>query len=100
MDVQPARPLERSGRHELSVRDGDERVYLGVVLVAEPVRLADRDPETLGGLLRRRRRNRPAAAARAIGLGQQIGDLMPCGEPLEHVCPKRRRRSDGDARHS
>ena len=99
MDIEPARPPERAARDKLSVRDRGNRVHLGIEVVAELLRLPDRDAEGLGGVLRRRWRNPPAAAARTVGPGEQVGDLVSCGEPLEHVRPERRRRSDGDACH-
>ena len=42
------------------------------------------------------RRPRPAGAS---GRVSSDGDVVPLGEPLEHVRTERRRRGDGDARH-
>jgi len=99
VDVEPASAIERSSRNELSVGDGHDRLDLRIEVLAEPLRLPDRDSQGFGGLLRRRRRYPATATARAVGLGHEIGDLVPLGEPLEHVCPERRRRGDGNARH-
>jgi hypothetical protein len=44
-------------------------------------------PSFSAGQLRRRRGNPPAATARTVWLGEQIRDLVPRGQPLEHVSP-------------
>ena len=54
----------------------------------EPLRLPYRDAEFLGAQLRRWRGNPPAATARTVWLREQIGDLVPRGQPLEHVSPR------------
>ena len=54
-------------------------------------------PSRSGDLLRGRRRELAAAAARRVGAGEQVGDLVPCREALEDVRAERSRRGDGEA---
>ena len=100
MDVEPERPVEQAGRDQQPVGGDDERVGGERGLGRQPLLLADRDPEPLRALLRRRRAGLPAAAARAVRAREQLHDLVPAGEALEHVGPERRRRGDGDPRHA
>ena len=45
-------------------------------------------------------RDPPAAAARPVGPRQQVRDVVPRGEPLEHVGAERRRGGDGEPARS
>ena len=88
MDVQPEAVLEQRRRDQHAVRrdDHDGAVPGNDV---EPLRLLDRDAEPLGRLLRRRRADLAAAAARPVGPRQQELDLVRAPRALR----ARRRRT-------
>jgi len=55
------------------------------------------DAEPHRGLLRRRRPDAPAASLRRVRTGEQVGDVVRRGQPLEHVGADRRGRGDREA---
>jgi hypothetical protein len=91
--VQPQSPLEHGLGDQQTVGRDDHRPHLGVEVV-EPLGLAHLDPEPLRGLLRRRRRELPPAAARTVRPREEVLDVVLRGEPLEHVRSERRGRGD------
>ena len=99
MDVEPAGALQGVTRHEQAIGDHDHGLDLWLEARVEPFGLPDRNPQPLGDLLCRRGSQSAATAAPAVRPCQQVVDLMPLGEAPEHVCPERRRRRHGDARH-
>jgi hypothetical protein len=101
--VEPERPLEQGlGDQEPVGRDDDDidvmYVYTYITRV-EALGLEDGDAEPLRRRLRGRGRGAAAAAARTIRPREQRDDVVPAGEPLEHVGAERRRRRDGEPRH-
>ena len=91
MDVQPQLPVEQRFRDQQPVGADDDRVGVELELRAEALRLLHRDPEPLGRLLRGRGRHLPSAAPRAVRAGEDDADLVPVGQPCEHVGRERRR---------
>ena len=96
VDVQPQRAREQPRRDVEAVRADDDRVD------RRPAARAARAgwtgmPSRCATLLRRRRGEPAAAAARRVRAREQPSDVVRLGEPLEHVGAERRRRGDGDA---
>ena len=73
MDVEPQRALEQLVRDQEAVGADDDRVGGELDGLVEPRRLRHRDPEPLGRLLRRRRRDATPASARACPAASAAG---------------------------
>ena len=98
MDVEPQPPRQQRLRDQQAIGADDDGGRIEVEPGSGPFGLQHRDPESLGDDLGRRRGNLAAASLRRIGPGQEDGDLVLRGEPLQHIRPERRRRGDGDPR--
>ena len=97
MDVEPERALEQLVRDQEAVGADDDRVGAELYGLVEPGRLSDRDPERLGRLLRRRRRQLAAAPARLVRPREQLRDVVLRRESVEHVGSELPGRRDRDA---
>ena len=89
--IAPDYPVEAKvlkGRVALRVRINEQGGVDGVAVVD------DGNAEAYRHLLRRRRRELAATAARRVGPRQHLRDVVCRGEPLEHVGAERRGRSD------
>ncbi len=95
MDVQPERAIEQLLRDQRAVSGDDHRVHLGVAQLRWALGLPHLDPQLVRGFLRRRRAELAPSTSRPVGPGQQVGDVVPLGQPAQYVRTERRRRSDG-----
>jgi len=93
-----ARSTGAAPRQEAVVAN-DDRMRRDADPVVELCGLLDRDPETLGHLLRRRSGDSPAPSRRLVRPREQLHDFVVGGEPLEHVGAERPGRGDRDLRH-
>jgi hypothetical protein len=97
MHVEPEAAVEQHVGDEQAVRGDDDRVGGNLDALVELRGLRDGDAEAVGRLLRSRRRELAATAARLVGPREQERDVVLGGEALEDVRAERSGRCVRDA---
>src|SRR5664280_3695745 len=97
MDVEPERPLELRVGDQNAVGGQHDEVGVELDRGVELLGLEHGDAEALGDQFRRRWTELAPAPGRAVGTGDEKGDLAPGGQSLQNVGAEGRGRGDGEA---